>query len=104
MQELVIYIQDGIEQILKNYRWEFNVPQVRLEIKTLADGFMQQIAADGGVYEFRNIIDSTNNTDEVIQADTAILDTYIEPVRGMGKIIHRTILLKKGIIKTGNFI
>lgn len=104
VQELVIYIQDGIEQILKNYRWEFNVPQVRLEIKTLADGFMQQIAADGGVYEFRNIIDSTNNTDEVIQADTAILDTYIEPVRGMGKIIHRTILLKKGIIKTGNFI
>ncbi len=104
VQELVIHIQDGIEQILKNYRWEFNVPQVRLEIKTLADGFMGQIAADGGVYEFRNIIDSTNNTDEVIQANTAILDTYIEPVRGMGKIIHRTILLKKGIIKTGNFI
>lgn len=104
VQELVIHIQDGIEAILKNYRWEFNVPQVRLEIKTLADGFMSQIASDGGVYDFKNIMDSSNNTNEVIEADTAILDTYIEPVRGMGKIIHRTILLKKGIIKTGNFI
>jgi hypothetical protein len=84
--------------------WEFNTPQVRLEIKTLADGFMKGVLADQGVYDYQNVMDSSNNTDEVIQGDTAILDTYIEPVRGMGKIIHRTILLKKGTIKTGNFL
>lgn len=104
VRELLIYIQDGIEAILKNYRWEFNTAQNRLEIKTLADNFLSQILADGGVYDFQNIMDSTNNTNEVIDNNIGILDTYIEPVRGMGILVHRTTILRTGTIATGNFI
>lgn len=104
VRELLIYIQDGIEAILKNYRWEFNTAQNRLEIKTLADNFLTQILSDGGVYDFQNIMDTTNNTPEVIDSNIGILDTYIEPVRGMGILIHRTTILKTGTIATGNFI
>lgn len=104
VRELLIYIQDGIEAILKNYRWEFNTAQNRLEIKTLADNFLTQILSDGGVYDFQNIMDTTNNTVEVIDNNIGILDTYIEPVRGMGILVHRTTILKTGAISTGNFI
>jgi hypothetical protein len=104
VRELLIYIQDGIEAILKNYRWEFNTAQNRLEIKTLADNFLTQILSDGGVFDFQNIMDSTNNTNEVIDSNIGILDTYIEPVRGMGILVHRTTILKTGAIATGNFI
>lgn len=104
VRELLIYIQDGIEAILKNYRWEFNTAQNRLEIKTLSDNFLTQILSDGGVYDFQNIMDSSNNTPEVIDSNIGILDTYIEPVRGMGILIHRTTILKTGSISTGNFI
>ena len=104
VRELLIYIQDGIEAILKNYRWEFNTAQNRLEIKTLADNFLTQILADGGVYDFQNIMDSSNNTVEIIDSNIGILDTYIEPVRGMGILVHRTTILKTGTIATGNFI
>jgi hypothetical protein len=104
VRELLIYIQDGIEAILKNYRWEFNTAQNRLEIKTLADNFLTQILSDGGVYDFQNIMDSSNNTPEIIDSNIGILDTYIEPVRGMGILIHRTTILKTGTIATGNFI
>ena len=104
VRELLIYIQDGIEAILKNYRWEFNTAQNRLEIKTLADNFLSQILADGGVYDFQNIMDSTNNTNEVIDSNIGILDTYIEPVRGMGILVHRTTILRTGTIATGNFL
>jgi hypothetical protein len=104
VRELLIYIQDGIEAILKNYRWEFNTAQNRLEIKTLADNFLTQILSDGGVYDFQNIMDSSNNTPEIIDSNIGILDTYIEPVRGMGILIHRTTILKTGSIATGNFI
>jgi hypothetical protein len=104
VRELLIYIQDGIEAILKNYRWEFNTAQNRLEIKTLADNFLTQILSDGGVYDFQNIMDSSNNTPEIIDSNIGILDTYIEPVRGMGILIHRTTILKTGAIATGNFI
>ena len=104
VRELLIYIQDGIEAILKNYRWEFNTAQNRLEIKTLADNFLSQILSDGGVYDFQNIMDSSNNTTEVIDNNIGILDTYIEPVRGMGILVHRTTILKTGAIATGNFL
>jgi hypothetical protein len=104
VRELLIYIQDGIEAILKNYRWEFNTAQNRLEIKTLADNFLSQILSDGGVFDFQNIMDSTNNTSEVIDSNIGILDTYIEPVRGMGILVHRTTILKTGAIATGNFL
>jgi len=104
VRELLIYIQDGIEAILKNYRWEFNTAQNRLEIKTLADNFLTGILSDGGVYDFQNIMDSSNNTPEIIDSNIGILDTYIEPVRGMGILIHRTTILKTGSIATGNFI
>ena len=104
VRELLIYIQDGIEAILKNYRWEFNTAQNRLEIKTLSDNFLSQILSDGGVYDFQNIMDSSNNTAEVIDNNIGILDTYIEPVRGMGILVHRTTILKTGAIATGNFL
>ena len=104
VRELLIYIQDGIEAILKNYRWEFNTANNRLEIKTLADNFLSQILADGGVYDFQNIMDTTNNTTEIIDNNYGILDTYIEPVRGMGILVHRTTILRTGAISTGNFM
>tara|TARA_Y100000385_G_scaffold195678_1_gene202522 strand:+ start:2559 stop:5696 length:3138 start_codon:yes stop_codon:yes gene_type:complete len=104
VRELIIYIQEGIEAILKNYRWEFNNAQNRLEIKTLADNFLGGILSNGGLNDFRNIMDTTNNTNEIIDSNIGILDTYIEPSRGMGILVHRTTILKTGVIATGNFI
>lgn len=103
VREVVIYIQDGIEAILKNYLFEFNTAQTRLEIKTLADNFLATVQNDDGVYDFRNIMDETNNTPEVIDQNVGILDTYIEPVRGMEVLVQRTTILRTGAISTGNF-
>ena len=103
-REVVIYIQDGIEAILKNYLFEFNTPQTRLEIKTLADNFLSTVQNDDGVYDFRNVMDESNNTPEVIDQNIGILDTYIEPVRGMEILVQRTTILKTGAISTGNFM
>jgi phage tail sheath protein FI len=103
VREVVIYIQDGIEAILKNYLFEFNTAQTRLEIKTLADNFLATVQDDDGVYDFRNIMDESNNTPEVIDQNIGILDTYIEPVRGMEVLVQRTTILKTGAISTGNF-
>jgi phage tail sheath protein FI len=103
VRELLIYIEDGIAEILKNYRWEFNTAQNRLEIKTLSDNFLAQILNDGGLYDFQNIMDSTNNTTEVIDNNIGIIDTYVEPVRGMGILVNRVTILSTGSIQAGNF-
>ena len=103
VREVLIYIQDGLAAILKDYVFEFNTPQTRLEIKTLADSFMESVKADAGVYEFKNVMDTTNNTNEVIDANIGILDTFVEPVKGLEVVVHRTTVLNTGEIASGNF-
>ena len=103
VREVLIYIQDGLANILKDYVFEFNTPQTRLEIKTLADSFMESVKADSGVYEFKNVMDTTNNTNEVIDANIGILDTFVEPVKGLEVVVHRTTVLNTGEIASGNF-
>jgi hypothetical protein len=103
VREVLIYIQEGIANILKGYVFEFNTAQTRLEIKTLADAFMESVKADQGVYDFKNVIDQSNNTNEVIDNNIGILDTFVEPVKGLEIVVHRTTVLNTGEIQTGNF-
>lgn len=101
VREVMIYIQDGLAAILKNYLFEFNTAQTRLEIKTLADNFMATVQAENGVYNFRNIMDETNNTPDVIERNIGILDTFVEPVKGMEILVTRTTILRPGQIASG---
>ena len=102
VREVLIYIQDGMADILKDYVFEFNNVQTRLEIKTLADSFLESVKQDGGVYEFKNVMDQTNNTNEVIDNNMGIIDTYVEPVKGLEIVVHRTTILNTGEIQSGN--
>lgn len=103
VRELLIYIEETIEQILKNYRWEFNTVQTRLEIKTLVDGFLSQILNDGGLYEYTTVMNTINNTNEVIDNDMGIIDIAVEPVRGLGRLVQRVTILRTGAIAAGEF-
>ena len=103
VREAMIYIEDGLAEILKNYLFEFNNAQTRLEIKTLADSFMESVKKDGGVYDYRNVMDGTNNTNDVIDNNMGILDTFVEPVKGLEILVSRVTILNTGEIATGNF-
>ena len=103
VRELLIYIEETVEQILKSYRWEFNTVQNRLEIKTLVDGFLSQILNDGGLFDYQTVMNTVNNTPEVIDNDMGIIDIAIEPVRGLGKLVQRVTILKTGAIALGEF-
>ena len=103
VREVLIFIENGIADILKDYVFEFNNAQTRLEIKTLADSFMEGVLSDQGVYAYKNVMDQTNNTNEVIDNNMGILDTFVEPVKGLEIIVHRTTILNTGEIASGNF-
>ena len=40
---------------------------------------------------------------KLLDQNVGILDTYIEPVRGMEILVQRTTILRTGAISTGNF-
>ena len=103
VRELLIYIEEEVENILRNYQFEFNTVQTRLEIKTLVDGFLAQIQNDQGLYDFDTVMNSANNTPEVIDNDFGIIDIAVEPVKGLEKLVQRVTILRTGGISAGEF-
>lgn len=92
ISELVLTIQEEMRKMLKNYVFKYNNYQTRLEIYTKAEEIMKQIYSNGGVYWYQNVIDTTNNTLEVINNSMGILDTQIVATKGGEKWVHRTYL------------
>ena len=102
-REVCIYIQDNVESILKKYNWEANTARNREEIKTLVDSFLANIKQGDGIYDFKTVMDTTNNTNEVIDRNMGVIDIYIEVVRGLEILAQRLTVLKTGSIESGNF-
>lgn len=102
IRELVIFIQDEIEDMLRGYQWELNTSTLRDKIKAKADTILSLIQANGGVYAFRNTCDSTNNTTEVIDNDMVILDIEIEPARGTEKCVQTLTIYRTGGIASAS--
>ena len=102
-REACIYIQDNVEAILKKYNWEANTARNREEIKTLVDTFLSNMKQGDGLYEFKTVMDTTNNTSEIIDRNMGVIDIYVEIVRGLEILAQRLTVLKTGSIESGNF-
>lgn len=102
-REACIYIQDNVESILKKYNWEANTARNREEIKTLVDNFLSGVKQGDGVYDFKTVMDTTNNTTDVIDRNMGVIDIYVEVVRGLEILAQRLTVLKTGSIESGNF-
>ena len=103
VREAAIYIQDNVESILRKYVFEFNTAQSRMEIKTLVDEFLTNMKNNGGLYDFRTVMDTSNNTAEVIDRNMGVIDIYVEIVRGLEIIAQRLTILRTGAIAAGGF-
>jgi hypothetical protein len=99
VRELVIFLQDEIENLMQNYQWEYNTQELRDTIKSKADTICEKIKANGGLYEYVNVCDDSNNTPEIIDNEMIILDTSIEPGRGAGKMVQRLYIYRTGALK-----
>ena len=103
VREACIYIQDRVEDILRRYIFEYNTAQTRLEIKTQVDEFLETVKNNSGVYEYRTVMDTSNNSQEVIDNNMGVIDIYIEPVKGLEILAQRLTVMKTGGIASEYF-
>lgn len=103
VRDLLITIEEAIEELLGNYIFEFNNPINRVEIKTKVEAYLDKVRALQGIYTYEVVMDESNNTDEVINQRTAILDIAIEPQMGMQKMINRVHVYGSGGIASIGF-
>ena len=102
-REACIYIQDNVEAILKRYNWEANTARNREEIKTLVDSFLSNMKQSDGLYDYKTVMDASNNTNELIDRNMGVIDIYVEIVRGLEILSQRLTVLKTGSIESGEF-
>ena len=103
VRDLLITVEQSIESILTGFLFEFNDEATRLEIKNKVSSFLEGVRTAGGVYDYRVIMDETNNTPSIIDQNIGIIDVQVEPARGLQKIINRITVFKTGGISSGGF-
>lgn len=104
VREVLIELERELSRMLLDYQWKFNTPDVRAEIKLRADVICETYVSKNGLYDYFNKMDEENNTPDIIDNQIGILDTYIEPIKGMGIIVNNITILRTGAISAGGFI
>lgn len=104
VREVLIELERELSRMLLEYQWRFNTPDVRAEIKLRADVICETYVSKNGLYNFFNKMDEENNTPDIIDNQIGVLDTYVEPIKGMGIIVNNITILRTGAISAGGFI
>ena len=104
VREVLIELEREMSSMLLDFQWKFNTPEIRAEIKLRADIICGKYVSKDGLYNYFNKCDEENNTPDVIDSQIGVLDTYVEPIKGMGIIVNNITILRTGAIQSGGFI
>ena len=103
VREVLIELERELSAMLLDFQWKFNTPDIRAEIKLRADVICETYVSKNGLYNYFNKMDEENNTNEIIDNQIGVLDTYVEPIKGMGIIVNNVTILRTGAIDAGGF-
>lgn len=99
VRELVTFLQDTVEDMLRGYQWEFNTQELRDKVRAKCETYCDLIKANGGIYKYSVKCDETNNTPEVIDNEMLVVDLAIEPGRGCGRLVQTLTIHRTGGLK-----
>ena len=103
VREVLIELERELSAMLLDFQWKFNTPDIRAEIKLRADVICETYVSKNGLYNYFNKMDEENNTTDIIDSQIGVLDTYVEPIKGMGIIVNNVTILRTGAIDAGGF-
>jgi len=103
VREVLIELENALVDMLLNFQWKFNTQDTRSEIKLRADVICAGFVNKNGLYNYFNKCDAENNTTTLIDNQIGVLDTYIEPIKGLAVIVNNITVLKTGSIQAGGF-
>ena len=104
VREVLIELERELADMLRQFQWKANTPDVRAEIKLRADAICESYRSRAGLFNYFNKCDEENNTDEIISNMIGVLDTYVEPIMNMGIIVNNVTILRPGAIRSGGFV
>jgi hypothetical protein len=89
-------IERDVERILFNFLFDFNDEITRLRVRTIVENYLDSVINARGISTYEVIFDNSNNTNEVISANSAVLDIRVDFPRGIQKFINRITITRVG--------
>jgi hypothetical protein len=97
VRRLFIVLEKAISQASKFSLFEFNDVNTQNQFVSLITPFLTDIKARRGIYDFKVVCDSTNNTPQVIDSNQFVGDIYIKPARSINYIQLNFIAVRTGV-------
>jgi len=102
VRELLNTIELQVEEVLKNYVFDYNNPVTRLTIVNAITPILESIKDAGALSNYEIIMDDSNNTPDLIGEGFAVIDIGVWITKGMEKIIQRITVYKTGGTSSGS--
>ncbi len=99
VRRLLMLLKNSIKNAAEIGVYEPHDEFLRLQLRSIAENFLNPILRGRGLYWFEVICDERNNPAEVVAAGDVMLDVYIDPVLPAKRIHLNAIVPKTGGIK-----
>ena len=97
VRRLFVVLEKTISQAAKFSLFEFNDEFTRAQFVALVTPFLRDIQGRRGIYDYRVVCDSTNNTPQVIDSNQFVGDIYIKPARSINFIQLNFVAVRTGV-------
>ena len=97
VRRLFIVLEKSVAQAAKFSLFEFNDEFTRAQFVALVTPFLRDIQGRRGIYDYRVVCDTTNNTPQVIDANQFVGDIYIKPARSINFIQLNFVAVRTGV-------
>ena len=97
VRRLFIVLEKAIGIAAKSTLFEFNDEFTRAQFKNLVEPFLRDVQGRRGIYDFRVVVDATNNTAAVVDSNKFVGDIYIKPARSINFIQLNFVAVRSGV-------
>jgi len=97
VRRLFIVLEKAISTAAEGQLFEFNDEFTRAQFRNLVEPFLRDVKGRRGVTDFSVICDTTNNTSQVIDANSFVADIFIKPARSINFINLNFVATRTGV-------
>jgi phage tail sheath protein FI len=97
VRRLFIVLEKAIATAAKFTLFEFNDEFTRAQFRNLVEPFLRDVQGRRGIYDFRVVCDTTNNTGEIIDRNEFVGDIYIKPAKSINFIQLNFVAVRTGV-------
>lgn len=97
VRRLFIVLEKAISNAAKYSLFELNDEFTRAQFVALVEPFLRDVKGRRGIYDYRVVCDTTNNTQQVIDTNKFVGDIYIKPARSINFIQLNFVAVRSGV-------